>query len=348
MCVPEDYQWIEQACPVCERPPTRRLGRRGGRAHRQAAGVECAIWQCGRCRLIFPNPMPVPVGGLGQHYELDPDKYFEQHDVDQKNDGALGLLRHVSHLTGVERGTLLDIGSGRGEVLWAAAKLGWTAVGIEPSSRFAERAAQHSGVSDIRSEPIERCQFAAGSFDAVILQALLEHLYNPDETIREVARILKPGGVMYADVPNEAGLYTRLGNLYQKLRGRDWVVNLSPTFSPFHVFGFSPRALRALYDKHGLRLVECRIGGGRSSLPRSGGLFSALEQLGARVITDLSNAFGMGTYIASWAMKCERPAERHVTMVPASSDSDRTTGTEPRNDLSASRISLRGAQAANV
>lgn len=308
----EDYHWVEQLCPICQRPPTRRLGRRGGSAHRQGSGVECAIWQCRQCRLIFPNPMPIPVGGLDQHYDIDPDVYFTRHDVGHKDTHALALIERIRELTGVERGSVLDVGSGRGEVLWAAAQLGWTAVGIEPSPSFAERAAAHSGVTDIRRQSIEQCGFAAESFDGVILQALLEHLYNPDETIREIARVLKPGGVVYADVPNEEGLYSLLGNLYQRLRARDWVINLSPTFSPFHVFGFGPRSLRALYKKHNLRPVEFRIGGGQSSLPRSKGLFGTLEQLGASAITDLSNALGMGTYIASWAMKGGFPNNEKV------------------------------------
>jgi len=30
------------------------------------------VWRCGRCGLIFPNPMPIPVKGLEQHHAVDP------------------------------------------------------------------------------------------------------------------------------------------------------------------------------------------------------------------------------------------------------------------------------------
>ena len=63
---------------------------------------------------------------------------------------------------------------------------------------------------------------------------------------------MRPGGFVMLDVPNEKGLFFKAGNLYQKARGRRWCVNLAPTFSPFHVFGFSPRSLRKLLAKHGL------------------------------------------------------------------------------------------------
>jgi SAM-dependent methyltransferase len=159
-------------------------------------------------------------------------------------------------------------------------------------------------------EPIERCGFADHSFDAVILAAVLEHLYDPDATVREIARVLRPGGAFFVDVPNEAGLYFRLGNLYQKLRGRDWVVNVAPTFEPFHVFGFSPRALRALLRKHGLEVRDWRVYGGRSMVPRRGGALGALEHLAARAVTAASNLGELGTYIETWAVKVGRRNSR--------------------------------------
>ena len=74
------YRWVPQQCPICEVPPTKYPGRRGGGAHRQNSGVECKIWSCGTCGLIFPNPMPVPLGGLEQHYEVPPEEYFHHHE----------------------------------------------------------------------------------------------------------------------------------------------------------------------------------------------------------------------------------------------------------------------------
>jgi 2-polyprenyl-3-methyl-5-hydroxy-6-metoxy-1,4-benzoquinol methylase len=297
----EAYRWVEQGCPICEAPPTRRIGRRGGIAHRTNLGVECEVWQCERCSLVFPNPMPIPVGGLDQHYSLLPDDYFHNHDIDFKAIGSQHRLHVAEELTG-GKGRVLDIGAGRGELLRAALEGGWDAVGIEPSTQFAEYAAKHSGVL-IKREPVEHCGFAAGSFDVVVLGAVLEHLYNPDETIKEVARILRTGGALFVDVPNEAGLYFRVGNFYQKLRQRDWVVNVAPTFSPYHIFGFSPRSLKALLAKHHLEPANWRIYGGRAMVPSRSGTIGALERLAARAVTAASNLGSLGTYIETWAIK---------------------------------------------
>ncbi|MDT4969318.1 MAG: hypothetical protein QOJ64_4055 [Acidobacteriota bacterium] len=295
------YRWVPQACPVCDQPPTTYVGRRGGAAHRAGLGVECEVWRCGKCGLVFPNPMPMPVGGIEQHYTLDPEGYFQNHDSDNKVNIWRGQLAVAEKLTG-GTGRLLDIGSGRGEVLVAGRERNWVTVGIEPTASFAEHAATLSG-SEIRHEPVERCGFDKESFDVVVLAAVLEHLYNPNETIREIARILRPGGALFVDVPNESGLYFRFGNLYQKLSRRDWTVNLAPTFEPFHVFGFNPRSLRLLLSKHGLSVRHWRVFAGRSVLPNRRGLIGSFEQLAAHAVTALSNIGELGTYIETWAVK---------------------------------------------
>ena len=304
----DGYLWVEQGCPVCEAAPLKYMGRRGGAAHREGAGVECRIWRCKGCGLVFPNPMPVPAAGVGELYALDPGHYFRNHDLGDKMASAQHMVAGVERLTG-GAGRLLDVGAGRGDVLVAARAAGWEAVGIDLSPSFADYAERRSGAKVYR-EPIERCGFREGSFDAVILAAVLEHLYDPDATVREIARVLRPGGAFFVDVPNEAGLYFRLGNLYQRLRGRDWVVNVAPTFEPFHVFGFSPRSLRALLRKHGLEVREWRVYGGRSMVPRRGGLFGAFEHLAARAVTAASNLGDLGTYIETWAVKAGAPEGR--------------------------------------
>jgi SAM-dependent methyltransferase len=297
----EGYHLVAQRCPICDIPPARRMGERGGAAHRQSLGVQSTIWACGRCGLIFPNPMPVPVRGLEQHYAISPDMFFQNHELSSKDQAAASMLMFAEEFLG-RKGRLLDIGAGRGELLRRAVELEWFAVGIEPSPTFAEYASRFS-MGEIRREPIERCGFADGSFDVVVLSAVLEHLYQPDNMIREVARVLRPGGLVYIDVPNEDGLYFRVGNFYERMRGRDWVINLSPTFAPFHVFGFTPSSLRALLSKHGLKPEAWRLYGGVSLLGNSGSISGRLEKLAAGVVTRLSKLGNWGNYIETWAVK---------------------------------------------
>ncbi|MFL6209358.1 MAG: hypothetical protein ACJ74W_10940 [Pyrinomonadaceae bacterium] len=152
----EQYHWVAQVCPVCEVKPTRFIGRRGGAAHRAGLGVACDSWRCGKCGLVFLDPMPVPVGGLEQRYGVAADDYFKCHDINAKGQSAQGMLAGAAELTG-GRGRLLDIGVGRGELLRLACAEGWEAVGVEPSSSFAKYAARYSG-AEIKCAPIEACE----------------------------------------------------------------------------------------------------------------------------------------------------------------------------------------------
>lgn len=295
------YRWFEQNCPICEKKPKQKIGRRGGTAHREGLGVETDIWRCGECGLIFPNPMPVPVGGLGQHYNEPPDEYFQNHEPERKESAAAALLRRAEEIT-KGKGRLLDVGSGRGEFLKAALAEGWEPIGIEPSESFARHAEKYSGAV-VRRDPIEHCNFEDDAFDVVILSGVLEHLYQPNDTLREISRVLRPGGALFVDVPNEEGLYFRVGNLYQRLRGRDWVVNTAPTFPPFHLFGFGPRSLRKLLQRHYLRPTDWRVYPGESMVPAHDNSIAMLERLAAKAVTAASSVGELGTYIETWAIK---------------------------------------------
>lgn len=297
----DNYYWIKINCPICEIPPTKFLGKRGGHSHRENLGVEAEIWECGKCGLLFANPMPIPVGGLNQHYSMDADIYFEHHNSETRMQGARTLLKEAEELLG-KKGKLLDIGTGRGEIIISAKENGWEVIGIEPSESFAVYTEQALGIK-IRRETVENCGFPDEEFDVVILSAVLEHLYNPDEVVGEISRILKRGGILYFDIPNEKGLYFKVGNLYQKIRGNGWNVNLAPTFSPFHVFGFSPKSVKKLLSKHNLKVKKWHVYAGTSVVPESGGIRAKIESQAAKIVTKVSNIGNLGTYIEAWAMK---------------------------------------------
>jgi SAM-dependent methyltransferase len=240
--------------------------------------------------------MPLPKGGPGQHYDVPADDYFKAHDSSAKLAAGKDLLRTAIEFTGKTSGDLLDIGPGRGEILKAAQESGWIAVGVEPSAPFAQRAALFSGAK-VLNTAIEDFNSQESSFDVVLLSAVLEHLYDPDAMVAKISRWLRPGGVLFLDVPNERGLYFRIGNFYQKIRGR--------AFEPFHTFGFSPHALRKLLRKHGLTPQRWRMYAGESMVPKIG-LIGALESIAAASITALSRLLGMQTYIETWAVKRKR------------------------------------------
>lgn len=244
-------------CPTCGPGPQTPVGLRGGRHHRYRLGVETPIVRCTRCGLLFPNPFPYPRDP--QKLYGDPDQYFIHHDPSDKIAMARSVVREAVRRVGRPRIALLDVGSGRGEVLHAAAGEGCEAVGLELSESMIAEGRRRYGV-EIVPETVE--QYAAHverTFDAVLLCAVIEHVYDPDSMMAAVARLTRPGSWLHVDVPQEPNLLTIVGNAYNRVRRDPAVYNLQPTWPPFHVFGFNPRALRMLLEKHGFVIESLRI-----------------------------------------------------------------------------------------
>jgi SAM-dependent methyltransferase len=152
--------------------------------------------------------------------------------------------------------------------------------------------------------PIESAHALDRQWDVIVLAAVLEHVYEPARLLQRVAAALRPGGVVYIDVPNECALYNRLGNLYMWLRGRDWATNLSPTFSPFHVVGFCPQSLRRVLAAAGLKPVVMEQYRMRSYFEPAGvGLRALAERLGVEATLALGQLVGMGAGLLYWARK---------------------------------------------
>src|SRR5687767_5093589 len=62
----------------------------------------------------------------------------------------------------------------------------------------------------VRSEDVEALTFADESIDLFITQDVLEHVFNPDKAIREIHRVLRPGGAHVFTAPKHRGLaYSR-------------------------------------------------------------------------------------------------------------------------------------------
>jgi 2-polyprenyl-6-hydroxyphenyl methylase/3-demethylubiquinone-9 3-methyltransferase len=104
----------------------------------------------------------------------------------------------------------VDIGCGGGFMSEALAARGAKVTGIDPSAPAVAAARAHAaenGLSiDYREGAGERLPFADASLDCAVIVDVLEHLNDPEETLREVRRVLKPGGFLLFDTLNRSWL----------------------------------------------------------------------------------------------------------------------------------------------
>jgi SAM-dependent methyltransferase len=291
--------WV---CPICGPAAGKEtLGVRGGPRHRYAAGVETPIVRCRSCRLLFPDPFPVPLED-GEPIYGDPERYFSG-DVAGRLGGYRSLVADLQRRCRASEPALLDVGSGRGELLFAAQEAGMRAVGLELSPAFADAARRELGV-DVRLETVEEhaTRVDAPIYDIVTLAAVIEHVHDPDATMAAIARVAKPGALLYVDVPTEPNLLTWVGNAVERVRGRRAVYNLSPTFPPYHVYGFSLNPLRRLLAKHGF-VIEARRVWAAPRIRSSGAPADAVAAFAATQVNRLANLTRTASNQFVWARK---------------------------------------------
>lgn len=173
------------------------------------------------------------------------------------SNARVAMIRLLARLTGrdaawvpwIQGGRLLDLGAGTGVNSAAYASLGWTPVGVEVSAR-----ASHFAVAaglDVRTGNLQEQAFLDASFDAAILNHVLEHVDDLRSTLQELARVIRPGGWLMVRVPNALGWGARLfGSTWGT-----WEV-------PRHLVHFSAGALRGVLECSGFDIyrscIECR------------------------------------------------------------------------------------------
>ncbi|MDQ1707145.1 MAG: hypothetical protein QOJ88_356 [Pyrinomonadaceae bacterium] len=300
MCNSHAFEFRELPCAVCGSTSRKALGWRGGEAHHDRRGVRVQIVRCESCSHLYPHPMPFPRANLSSLY-TDPEDYFSAHDVETKKRNAREMMRTLESKLG-RRGSVLDVGCGRGELLWAAREAGWEFAGVDPSPAYLEWGRVHLGI-EAQLGTLEELKFADEGFDVILMEGLIEHLYDPYSGLREVWRLLKPGGICYLDAPNEDSLYMKIGNLYMRALSRDWVVNLAPTFPPYHVQGFNPISLLRLVERVGFKVEEFNIFGTVVPLTGKASLRKNIEHQAARLVNWLGNRMGAGVYTDVWLRK---------------------------------------------
>jgi ubiquinone/menaquinone biosynthesis C-methylase UbiE len=135
----------------------------------------------------------------------------------------------------------LDVGAGLGKTMTVFSRLDFDVYGFEPSKSFYQKAITQMKIppDKLKLAMIEEVDYPENYFDFISFDAVLEHLYNPSEAIIKAMKWLKPGGIIFIDVPSSKWLVSKIIKFYYLMIGTDYVGNLSPMHPPFHLFEFS-------------------------------------------------------------------------------------------------------------
>ncbi len=138
--------------------------------------------------------------------------------------------------------SILDIGAGTGDFLFAAAQKGWTISGVEPNAEARERALQKAVAlsSDLESVMHRK-------YKVITLWHVLEHLPDLENQILKMISLLEERGALVIAVPN-------FNSYDAKHYGEFWAAFDVPR----HLWHFSRGAIKKLFYKYGMEVVETR------------------------------------------------------------------------------------------
>lgn len=243
------YVTTYSACPVCASASIRPV--LSARDY-TVSGEEFAIWECSDCTLRFTQQVPGSAS-IGRYYQSD---NYISHTNSSK--GLVNRLYHIARrftmnnkrnlihrLTGLSRGQLLDVGAGVGAFAGFMRQSGWQVTGLEPDEATRRRAATQYHIQLLPSE--ELFALPAGTFDAITMWHVLEHVHALHEYMNRLKELLKPGGLLFIAVPN----YTSYD---ASVYGQYWAAYDVPR----HLYHFSPASMRQLLKEHGLVLRDVK------------------------------------------------------------------------------------------
>ncbi len=195
--------------------------------------------KCRNCQLIYVNPIE-KASKINEDYSK-----MESSDAPIiRRSRLLAAKSQVGLIKKYKRGTsLLDIGCGEGFFLFNASKAGYTITGIELSQDAAAYAKREFSL-DVETRHFEESQFPENCFDVITLWQVLEHLPYPLTTLKEVYRILKPGGLIVLSTPDVGGIPARL-------LGRRWW-----NIRRIHINQFTTKNLRHILKNAGFKNIS--------------------------------------------------------------------------------------------
>ena len=210
-------------------------------------------------------------------------------------------LRRIRRLLHRETGepktrNLLDIGCAYGPFLAAAAEGGFSPMGIDPAEdaiRYVAKKLKLPAFSGFYPNFTHKEVRREAHFDAVTLWYVLEHFMRPQEVLREIHRILKPGGVLAFSTPSFSGISSRKSSLrfLEKSPDDHWTV-------------WDPRRLEKLLNRFGFELKYIVVTGHHPErFPLIGPYLAKNKGLIYRLIYEISRLLKWGDTFEAYAIK---------------------------------------------
>ena len=197
-----------------------------------AYSVVCLILGFGL--VAFRDPYGIRPMVVGRRESAKGPEYLVASESVALQQLGFELLRDVTP------GVALDVGCSIGVVLDQLRQRGWTPYGVDVSAYATEYARREFGLN-VFTGTLDDVDLPPDSVDLATMLLTIEHLPDPKGVLRQVHRLLKPGGVLIVGTHDVEGLWPRIVGA----RWRHYSM-------PEHVYYFSRRTLTRMLADVGL------------------------------------------------------------------------------------------------
>jgi 2-polyprenyl-3-methyl-5-hydroxy-6-metoxy-1,4-benzoquinol methylase/predicted RNA-binding Zn-ribbon protein involved in translation (DUF1610 family) len=236
-------EFVHVDCPACGTTPAVEKFKKNGISY-----VECE-----NCQTFYVNPRPSEEI-LEWFYKGSPNYAYWNEIIFPASETArleriftprVDRVLEMCEKYGVSTNSLMEIGAGFGTFCGELKRrnIFSRVVAVEPTPDLAATC-RGRGVEVIES-PVERIQLREDElFDVVVSFEVIEHLFNPKAFVANMARLLKPGGIILLVCPNGKGFDVETLGV------------LSNTVDHEHLNYFNPQSLGGLLERSGLKVLE--------------------------------------------------------------------------------------------
>ncbi len=187
-------------------------------------------------------------------YETLGERWYEAWDDPVALLRAESRVKHPWILKRIERNAeVLDVGCGAGFLANEFAGEGFAVTGVDLSPESLKVAKTYDKTKSVKYLEADALHlpFPDQSFDVVTCMDFLEHVENPENYIREISRVLRPGGLFFFHTFNRNPLSWLL-----IIKSVEWLVKNTPKhMHVIHLF-IKPSELSKFCSQAGMKTIE--------------------------------------------------------------------------------------------
>ena len=238
----------KRPCPACSSKAKRNLYRQsftGLSAGTFLRGYD--VCSCEQCGFLYADNLP-PAAAFDQYYaEMSKWEFLDNggKESPQDHERFSVIAEAATKFMPDRNGRILDVGCATGGMLGALKRQGYQQLlGLDPSPQCARLALKNYGIT-VHTGAVKAIPDLLPGFDLITILGVLEHLVDPQQTLRDIRAALSPQGLLYISVPDASRFARYMDSPYQQ-------------FSIEHIMYFTPGSLETMLRAAGFEQLSVR------------------------------------------------------------------------------------------